>query len=133
MKLLLVLSGVRPTPLCSEHLCPPPLLIAPGGRVQEGGGRSASPTNLYLTDTAFHSPPPSVWPTAPGSKKPPDNSGSYLIAFLAPHKAPHAFPAAPLSTRTPEWSCPPPPSPQDIRDWGRRAVLSYALAILLQG
>ena len=48
-------------------------LSAPGGRVQEGGGRSVSPANLYLTDTAFRPPPPSVWPTAPGSKKPPDN------------------------------------------------------------
>ena len=89
-------------------------LSAPGGRVQEGGGRSVSPANLYLTDTAFRPPPPSVWPTAPGSKKPPDNCGNYLIAFLGPHKAPHAFSAASLSTRTPEWSCSQPPGHQRL-------------------
>lgn len=41
-------------------------------------------------------------------------TGNYLIAFLGPHKAPHAFPAASLSTRTPEWSCPQPPGHQRL-------------------
>ena len=53
-----------------------------------------------------------MWPTAPGSKKAPGNGGSYLRTFLAPCKAPHLFPAAPLSTRAAEGSCPLPPAPR---------------------
>ena len=59
MQHLLTLSeGEHPTPLGSEHRVPASTALpVPGGRVGEGGGRSVSPTNLYLTDRAFCPPP----------------------------------------------------------------------------